>query len=106
MISLWHHRTERRAISIELNLFPATWHVGDFSTFAQAISTEEKWNDASKRASQPTVSAIGGITPPSTSVNSVAIARTMQPSTGNRSSVIRLVMPETEIAASGSLQSL
>jgi Zn-dependent protease len=47
-----------------------------------------------------------GITPPSTSVNSAAIARTMQPNTGNRSSVILLAMPETEIAAKGSLQSL
>jgi Zn-dependent protease len=49
---------------------------------------------------------VAGMTPPSTAVSSAATARTMQPRTGNRSSVMRLVIPETEIAASGSLQSL
>jgi len=47
-----------------------------------------------------------GITPPSATVNSAATSRTAWPSIGNRSSVRRLVMPETEIAASGSAQSL
>ncbi len=49
---------------------------------------------------------LAGNTPPSTTVNSAATERTMQPRTGNLSSVMRLVMPETEIAANGSLQSL
>ena len=49
---------------------------------------------------------IAGITPPSASVSSAATSRTVSPSAPSRSSVMRLVMPETEIAASGSLQSL
>ena len=51
-------------------------------------------------------SCAGGITPPSTSVSSAATSRTMPPRTGSLSSVIRLVIPDTEIAAKGSLQSL
>jgi Zn-dependent protease len=47
-----------------------------------------------------------GITPPSAAVNSAATSRTASPSVGKRSSVRRLVRPETEIAASGSPQSL
>lgn len=47
-----------------------------------------------------------GITPPSATVSSAATSRTVWPSNGRRSSVRRLVMPDTEIAASGSLQSL
>ena len=47
-----------------------------------------------------------GITPPSATVSSAATSRTIFPSSGTRSSVTREVMPETEIAASGSLQSL
>jgi hypothetical protein len=47
-----------------------------------------------------------GIAPPSATVNSAATSRTLLPRDGKRSSVRRLVMPETEIAASGSLQSL
>ena len=47
-----------------------------------------------------------GITPPSAIVSSAATSRTIFPSSGTRSSVTREVMPETEIAASGSLQSL
>jgi Zn-dependent protease len=47
-----------------------------------------------------------GITPPSAAVNSAATSRTVSPSVGKRSSVRRLVRPETEIAASGSPQSL
>jgi Zn-dependent protease len=49
---------------------------------------------------------VSGITPPSATVSSAATSRTVWPSAGKRSSVRRLVMPETEIAASGSLQSL
>jgi len=47
-----------------------------------------------------------GITPPSATVSSAATSRTILPSSGTRASVTREVMPETEIAASGSLQSL
>ena len=47
-----------------------------------------------------------GITPPSATVSSAATSRTIFPSSGTRASVTREVMPETEIAASGSLQSL
>jgi hypothetical protein len=47
-----------------------------------------------------------GMTPPSATVSSAAMSRTVLPRDANRSSVIRLVMPDTEIAASGSLQSL
>ena len=47
-----------------------------------------------------------GITPPSAAVSSAATSRTALPSAGTRSSVTLLVMPDTEIAASGSLQSL
>ena len=46
-----------------------------------------------------------GITPPSASVSSAATSRTVSPSAGRRSLVMRLVMPETEMAAKGSLQS-
>src|SRR5207237_1905756 len=45
-----------------------------------------------------------GITPPSAAVSSAATSRTVWPSCGSRSSVRRLVMPETEMAASGSAQ--
>jgi len=47
-----------------------------------------------------------GITPPSATVSSAATSRTVWQSIGKRSSISRPVMPETEIAASGSLQSL
>ena len=47
-----------------------------------------------------------GITPPSATVNSAATSRTVCPSCGRRSSVRRLVMLETEMAAKGSAQSL
>ena len=47
-----------------------------------------------------------GITPPSAAVSSAATSQTIRPSSGKRSSVTREVMPDTEIAASGSLQSL
>jgi hypothetical protein len=47
-----------------------------------------------------------GITPPSAKVSSAATSRTVSPSVRKRSSVMRLVMPDTEIAANGSLQSL
>ena len=47
-----------------------------------------------------------GIKPPSAAVNSAATSRTIRPRSGKRSSLTRLVMPETEIAAKGSLQSL
>jgi hypothetical protein len=49
------HHAERRVISIELNLFPATWRITDFSPFAQVISAEKKWKRLSAKArfSQP-----------------------------------------------------
>ncbi|MEH2507669.1 hypothetical protein V1290_006480 [Bradyrhizobium sp. AZCC 1578] len=47
-----------------------------------------------------------GITPPRATVSSAATSLTVCPNIGRRSSVRRLVMPETEIAAKGSAQSL
>ena len=49
---------------------------------------------------------VPGNTPPSAVVSSAATERTMPPTRGSLASVTRLVMPDTEIAASGSLQSL
>src|SRR5580692_9741194 len=46
MISDVRSLDRRRPISTEANLFPATWHIADFSTLAQVISAEKKWKPA------------------------------------------------------------
>jgi len=63
-----------------------------------------------QRKSETDALHVGGLAagtmPPSAAVSSAATSRTVWPSCGSRSSVRRPVMPETEIAAKGSAQSL
>ena len=100
---------ELQRLSLASGIALALASIASFAVYAAVINGV--WMNPPRRhltfpASPVQTPTLVGITPPSTSVNSAATARTMQPSTGNRSSVIRLVMPETEIAAKGSLQSL
>jgi acyl-CoA dehydrogenase-like protein len=71
-----------------------------------AKKIKRDWKAGRRTANPAQGDFAAGITPPRATVNSAATSRTVWPNIGNRSSVRRLVMPETEIAAKGSAQSL
>jgi Zn-dependent protease len=101
-----HQTIQLQRLSLASGTMLAAASLATFVAYIFVIKASSEIRPFKRKAELTQEVFISGITPPSASVSSAAMSRTALPNSPSRASVMRLVRPEIETAASGSAQSL